>query len=145
VHRERDFLKGLDVVGRQRRLRRMMLNNLLERIEHERAQARDYRRELEVEEGLQKSSNDLQHWLAADTPTPEEKAELSERGVELAQALMCLPEREREALILQKYHGWTLSRIAEHLHCTSGAVAGLHARGLKRLRERLVDRRDEVP
>ena len=54
-----------------------------------------------------------------------------------------LPEREREALILQKYHGWTQAQIAAHLGCTAGAVAGLHARGLKRLRELLPDLSEE--
>jgi DNA-directed RNA polymerase specialized sigma24 family protein len=56
-----------------------------------------------------------------------------------ANALSQLPQREREALILQKHRGWSLGQIAEHLGCTTGAVAGLHARDLKRLCELLAD------
>ena len=56
-------------------------------------------------------------------------------ALRLLEALAKLDVRQREALILQQYHGWKLAQIAEHLGCTSGAVAGLHARGLKRLRQ----------
>jgi DNA-directed RNA polymerase specialized sigma24 family protein len=48
-----------------------------------------------------------------------------------------LPQRQREALILQRWHGWKLAEIAEHMQCTQGVVAGLHARGLAKLRELL--------
>jgi DNA-directed RNA polymerase specialized sigma24 family protein len=77
AHRERDLLEALDEADRNRRLRRMLMNNLL------------------------------------------------------------------EPLILQKYHGWTQAQIAAHLGCTAGAVAGLHVRGLKRLRELLPDLSEE--
>ena len=139
AYRELAKLQALDEADRNRRLRRMLMNNLLERIEHERAEMRDYRREASLDEGLTGSSCNLQKWLAADTPGPESRAVAAERGARLAEALSQLPEREREALILQKYHGWNLSQIAEHLSCTTGAVAGLHARGLTRLRELLTE------
>ena len=58
----------------------------------------------------------------------------------LLEALSHLDARQREALILQKYPGWTLAQIAEHMGCTVGVVAGLHARALARLREILPDR-----
>jgi RNA polymerase sigma-70 factor (ECF subfamily) len=139
AYRDLAKLQGLDQPARNRRLRRMLLNNLLERIEHERAERRDYRREASLDEALTGSSYNLQKWLAADTEGPEGRADAVERGAMLADALAKLPQREREALILQKYHGWGLAQIAEHLGCTTGAVAGLHARGLKRLRELLTD------
>jgi RNA polymerase sigma factor (sigma-70 family) len=132
AYRDLAKLQVLDEADRNRRLRRMLLNNLLERIEHERAEMRDYRREASLDEALAGSSCNLQKWLAADTAGPEGRADADERGALLASALSQLPEREREALILQKYHGWSLAQIAEHLGCTAGAVAGLHARGLKR-------------
>ena len=69
AYRDLAKLQVLDEAGRNRRLRRMLLHNLLERIEHERAEMRDYRREASLD----------------------------------------------EALILQKYHGWSLAQIAEHL------------------------------
>jgi RNA polymerase sigma-70 factor (ECF subfamily) len=143
AHRDLKQLHGLSEPDCNRRLRRMLMNNLLERIEHERSQKHDYRREVALDEALSSSSCNLQRWLATDAPTPSEQVESLERGARLAQALTQLPEREREALILQKYHGWTLAQIGEHLSCTTGAVAGLHARALKRLRELLSDLDDE--
>jgi RNA polymerase sigma-70 factor (ECF subfamily) len=139
AYRDLAKLQALAESDRNRRLRRMLVNNLLERIEHERAEMRDYRREASLDEALTGSSCNLQKWLAADASGPEGHADAAERGARLADALTKLPEREREALILQKYHGWTLAQIAEHLSCTTGAVAGLHARGLKRLRELLTE------
>ncbi len=137
AYRDLAKLQALDEVDRNRRLRRMLLNNLLERIEHERAEMRDYRREASLDEALVGSSSNLQKCLAEDPVEPEGRADAAERGALLADALTRLPQREREALILQKYHGWSLAQIAEHLNCTTGAVAGLHARGLKRLRDLL--------
>jgi DNA-directed RNA polymerase specialized sigma24 family protein len=61
------------------------------------------------------------------------------RRCKLVEGLSHLDVRQREALILQKYHGWTLAQIAEHLCCSVGAVAGLHARGLQKLRHYLPD------
>jgi RNA polymerase sigma-70 factor (ECF subfamily) len=144
AYRDLAKLQALAETDRNRRLRRMLVNNLLERIEHERAEMRDYRREASLDEALTGSSCNLQKWLAADTSGPEGQADAVERGTRLADALTQLPQREREALILQKYHGWTLAQIAEHLGCTTGAVAGLHARGLKRLRELLTDTDEPV-
>ena len=57
--------------------------------------------------------------------------------MQLLEAMSKLMPRERGALVLQKYHGWTLAQIADHLGCTTGAVAGYHARGLDKLRQLL--------
>jgi RNA polymerase sigma-70 factor, ECF subfamily len=135
--RDLEQLQNLDEADRNRRLRRMLMNNLLERIEHERAQARDYRREIALDVALDESSCNLRQALVADSAGPDANAVAAERGALLTEALASLPERERTVLILQRFHNWTLARVAEHLACTIGTVAGLHARGLKRLQERL--------
>jgi RNA polymerase sigma factor (sigma-70 family) len=57
----------------------------------------------------------------------------------LLKALDRINPRQREALMLQRYHGWKLDQIAEHMGCTAGAVAGLHARALRELRKLLPD------
>ena len=134
--REVERLEALDADSRKRRLRTMLVHNLLDEIERRRAAMRDYRRKQSLDAALDESSCRLRNWLAVeDTPPggPEEE------GVCLLEALSKLDPRQREALILQKYHGWTQAQIAAHLGCTAGAVAGLHARGLKRLRELLPD------
>ena len=52
----------------------------------------------------------------------------------LAEALANLPEAQREALVLQHWHGWSLAQIAAHLGRSHAAVAGLVKRGLQQLR-----------
>jgi RNA polymerase sigma factor (sigma-70 family) len=69
--------------------------------------------------------------------SPGERLVRQEEGLRLLEALSKLDPRQREAIILQKYHGGALAQIAEHLDCTIGAAAGLHARGLKNLHKHL--------
>jgi RNA polymerase sigma-70 factor, ECF subfamily len=130
-------ITALDAEGRKRLLRRMLVNNLLQKIDHERAMRRDVRLEQPLDAAAAESSCRLRDWLIAEDSSPSERLERQEEGLRLLEALSKLAPRQREALILQKYHGWTLAQIAEHLGCTAGAVAGLHARGLKELRKHL--------
>lgn len=89
---------------------------------------------------LTESGVRLGWWEPADPAAgpPEVTAE-QERRARVVAAVAELPDREREALVLQRYHGWKLREIAAHLGCTTGAVAGLHRQALARLRERLGD------
>ena len=137
--RDLEFIQALDAEGRKRWLRRMLVNNLLETIEHWQAGKRDVRREQPLEAAAADSSCRLQAWLVAEDSSPSERVAEQEEALRLLEALSHLDVRQREALILQKYHGWTLAQIAEHLGCTVGVVAGLHARALARLREILPD------
>ena len=79
----------------------------------------------------------LEAWLAAEQPSPSEQAQQNEQGLRLATALEALPTAQREALVLQHWHGWTLAQIAGHLGRSRAAVAGLIKRGLQHLREQL--------
>ena len=72
--------------------------------------------------------------------SPPEQAARNERLMDLAAALVGLPEGQREAVELRYLHGWPVQRIAEHLERPAAAVAGLLHRGLARLRERLRSR-----
>jgi RNA polymerase sigma-70 factor (ECF subfamily) len=132
-----DRLQALDADARKRRLRRMLINNLLDKVREVTAACRDARLERSLEEAAAESAYRLQDSLAAEDTSPGEQLVRKEEGERLLEALARLPERERQALILQKYHNWTLAQIAEELGCTPNAVAGLHARGLKRLRQLL--------
>jgi RNA polymerase sigma factor (sigma-70 family) len=62
-----------------------------------------------------------------------------ERAFKILAALSQLPVRQREALILRKWHDFKLREIAQRLDCTTKAVAGLLHHGLERLRELLPD------
>jgi DNA-directed RNA polymerase specialized sigma24 family protein len=111
----------------------MLAHNLVDRVRRELAKGRDCRLDCSVEEVVAESSHRLRDWLPADQSTPSEKLMRQERALQLAEALAKLPEREREAIVLQQWHGWKLAQIAEHLNCTIGVVAGLQARGRARM------------
>jgi RNA polymerase sigma-70 factor (ECF subfamily) len=133
--RDLDRIEALDAEHRKHWLRTMLVNNLIEEIERAKAKKRDFRRKKSLDESLGR----LRNWEAVEDTTPGESEERKRKALRLLEALSQLPPRQREALILQKYQGWTLAQIAEHLGCTTGAVAGLHAHGLKKLRKLLPD------
>ncbi len=135
--RDLERIETLDADGRKRWLRRMLVHNLIEQIQRLRAKKRDFRLKQSLDAAVEESSCRLKNWLAAEDTSPGERLVRQEEGLRLLEALSKIDPRQREALILQKYHDWTLAQIAEHLGCTTGAVAGLHARGVKALRERL--------
>ena len=126
AYRDLERILVFDADGRKRWLRRALANNLLDEIRRWRGPEHDVGREQPLKD-------------AAEDTSPGERLARQEEGLRLLEALSKLGPRQREALILQKYHGWTLAQIAEHMSCTTGAVAGLHARALARLREILPD------
>jgi RNA polymerase sigma-70 factor (ECF subfamily) len=95
---------------------------------------RDVARERSLEAALDQSSQRLEAWLAAEQSSPSQQAQRHERAVQLADALARLPEAQREALVLQNWHGWSLAEIGQHMGRSPVAVAGLIKRGLKQLR-----------
>jgi len=60
-------------------------------------------------------------------------------AIRLAEALVQLPDDQREAVLLQYWHGLTLSEIGDRLERPPAAVARLLRCGLTRLRELLDD------
>jgi RNA polymerase sigma-70 factor (ECF subfamily) len=118
-------------------LRRILANNLTDELRKLAAGKRDLARERSLEASLDESSSRLEAWLAADQSSPSQRAERHEEALRLAAALEALPEAQREALVLQHWHGWSLAQIAKHLGRTKAAVAGLVKRGLQQLRQRL--------
>jgi RNA polymerase sigma-70 factor (subfamily 1) len=137
--RELERIETMDADRRKARLREMLIHNLLDKIDEFRTGKRDVRLEQSLDEAAVESSCRLRDWLAAEQSTPSGHLIEHEKKLRVLEALSQLPEREREALILQQYHGWKLREIAEHLECTTNAVAGYQARGRKRLRELLAD------
>jgi RNA polymerase sigma-70 factor (ECF subfamily) len=119
---------------------RTILAHQLNRVarEYDRAK-RDVARERSLEAALEHSSACLAAWLADDRPSPGEKAAQNEQAVRLAVAMEQLPEAQREALVLHYWQGWTSAGIAEYLGRSPAAVAGLLQRGLRDLREQLLD------
>ena len=120
-------------------LRRILANNLADEVRSLSAGKRDVGRERSLEAALEQSSDRLEQWLQADQSAPDEQAERQEQALRLAAALEQLPDAQRQALVLQHWHGWTLAQIAEHLGRSHAAVAGLLKRGLQQLRTHLQD------
>jgi RNA polymerase sigma-70 factor (ECF subfamily) len=118
-------------------LRKCLANNLADELRKVNAEMRDVRRERSLEAALGTSSARLADWMASSGLSPSEHCLRDERAVQLAAALDALPEAQREALVLQHWHGWKVAQIAAHLGRTRTAVAGLLKRGLAKLREEL--------
>lgn len=118
-------------------LRQILTNNLRDEIRKLRGARRDVAREQSLEAGLEESSARLEALIAAPQSSPSQKAQANEQALKLAEALAQLPEAQREAIVLQHWHGWSLAQIAAHLDRTPAAVAGLLHRGLKQLRKSL--------
>jgi RNA polymerase sigma-70 factor (ECF subfamily) len=137
AHRAWEQLRGWTREQKAGWLRRALANNLADEIRKLKSQGRNAHREVSLDQVLEQSSARLEAWLVAEESTPAELAERQEEALRLAEALERLPEAEREAIVLQRWHGWTLAQIAQHLGRTPGAVAGLLHRGLDRLRKDL--------
>ncbi len=115
-------------------LRQILAHNLADAMRGLGAAKRDIARQRSLEGAICKSSAQLAGWLAADQSSPSQHLQREERAIQLADALASLPESQREALVLQYWHGYSLAEIAQHLERTPAAVAGLLKRGLKQLR-----------
>jgi len=118
-------------------LRRVLANNLMDALRYFATGKRDRDLERPLIDAASVSSSRIQEWVAADQTSPSDAAARGERDLLLADALNELPEAQREALILQHWHGWSLAEIGERLGRSPAAVAGLIKRGLQTLRERL--------
>jgi RNA polymerase sigma-70 factor (ECF subfamily) len=113
-------------------LRQMLAHNLADARRHLQRDCRDVRRERSLAQG-----SDQLAGPAAPQSSPSKQVLQDEEAVRLADALAQLPEAQREALILQHWHGLTLAQIGERLGRSPVAVAGLLKRGLKTLRQLL--------
>jgi RNA polymerase sigma-70 factor (ECF subfamily) len=121
-------------------LRQILARNLAMAVRDFARGKRDVARERSLEAALAQSSSRLEAWLAAEQSSPSARAERNEQARQLAEALEQLPEAQREALVFQHWHGWSLAQIGEHLGRSPEAVAGLIKRGLKQLRQFLSNR-----
>jgi RNA polymerase sigma-70 factor, ECF subfamily len=120
-------------------LRRILARNLANAIRDFTRAKRNVNLERSLEADLDASSSRLGALVPDAGPTPSKLAEQNERLLQLAHALIELPEPQREAIVLRHYENWSLEAISRHLGRSPAAVAGLLHRGLKALRLRLQD------
>ena len=75
---------------------------------------------------------------------PEASAPFTARDDSLTQAMMALPQKEKEALLLYYYHDMTVTEIGESLHLSASTVSHRLKRGRERLKALLEgDEQDE--
>lgn len=134
AHAKRQQFAG-DEAGFSAWLRKALANNIRDALRKVRRQKRDVARERSLEAAVEQSSARLADCLAAAQSSPSRQAVRNEELLQLSDALLSLPDAQREAIVLHHLQGWTLNEVAEHLGRTDAAVAGLLHRGLRRLRE----------
>jgi RNA polymerase sigma-70 factor (ECF subfamily) len=132
-----DQFRGQTPAERAAWLRQILARLLANAVRDFRRDKRDVARECSLEGALDASSAHLEKWLAREESGPDVRADRHEQAVRLAAALDQLPDAQREALILQHWHGQSLAEIGRHLGRSPAAVAGLIKRGLKQLRRLL--------
>jgi RNA polymerase sigma-70 factor (subfamily 1) len=115
-------------------LRRVLAHNLADEIRKVRSDKRDARRERSLHAAIEDSSVRLETCIPADQSSAGARLERQERAVQIAEALGRLPEAQREALVMQHWHGRSLAEIASQMNRTPVAVAGLIKRALSQLR-----------
>ena len=88
-------------------------------------------------EPLQGLDGEPIHELRATDPNVEDRLVARTRTVEIRRAILALPEKQRAAVILHKYHDLDYREIAATLHCSESAVKSLLFRAYETLRGRL--------
>jgi RNA polymerase sigma-70 factor (ECF subfamily) len=106
---------------------------------HLKAQRRDARLEHRLAEELGRSSQDLEHRLAAPQSTPSSQAARRERAVLLAEALQALPADYEEVIVLRHLEGLSFAEVAGRMGRSVDSVEKLWVRALARLRRALGD------
>jgi RNA polymerase sigma-70 factor, ECF subfamily len=140
AHEKQAQFRGHTDAERAAWLRQILAHNLADAVRRLHRAKRDVALERSLEAALDQSSCRLEAWLAAEQSSPSQQAVRNEELLRLAEALVQLPDAQREAVVLHHLQGWSLAALAGHLGRTEPAVAGLLHRGLKRLRELLQER-----
>lgn len=124
--------RGTTEAERAAWLRQILIHNLADWKKANHRQKRDIQRTQSLDATID---------LPGDQSSPSQRALREEQAARLADAMAQLPEAQREALMLQHWHGLTLAQIGERMDKSPVAIAGLLKRGLQKLRELLPDER----
>lgn len=77
--------------------------------------------------------------LVDNTPSPDEQLEIADRSERMATALAALPERQREAIVLQYYQELSNIDAAALMNISVEALESLLSRARRQLRSSLAD------
>ncbi len=120
-------------------LREILTHELADTFRYYQRDRRDIGLECGLKEGVDRSACQLESWLAADHTSPSDAAARNEETLRLADALLQLPDDQREVVVLKHLQGLPLGEIATKTGRTTASVAGLLRRGLARLRTILTE------
>ncbi len=123
-------------------LRTILENNVAQVVQkHLVAQKRSAARERSLNDPGSKG-DPLVGRLPAEQSSPSQRVMRGESAIQLAATIESLPEAQQEAIRLRHLEGCSLAEIAQTMKRTEVAVAGLIKRGLRGLRDRLMDHSD---
>lgn len=121
-------------------LRKILIRNLADQARHHQSRGRDHRRELSLQEQLERSSRIVQNELLSSLPSPSAAAARREQAVLLADALATLPPDYKEVIMLRNLEHLPFPQVASRMGRTAGAVRILWTRALTEL-SRAMERR----
>ena len=136
-----DFLRNCPEIPVYCKLRRILFQTItdLER-KHLQSPKRDAYRELEVADGKDVSSPELNWNMVADTVTgPLTQLARQDRYELLRKTMESLPEHDREILELRHFDGMSNMECAEALHLTQKAASIRYVRALEHLKKQLIE------
>jgi RNA polymerase sigma-70 factor (ECF subfamily) len=130
AHANRDQFRGTTDAERAAWLRAILAN-----------QVRDACRQLghEPVRSVEDTSLRFEAWLAAEDLSPSQRLGMNERLLALATTMAGLPEDQRLALELHHLQGLSVVAVAQRMGRSTSSVAGLLHRGLKALRQTLLE------
>ncbi|MEJ7593956.1 MAG: sigma-70 family RNA polymerase sigma factor [Planctomycetaceae bacterium] len=130
---KRDQFRGSTEAEFAAWLREILKHNLADALRDQRRDKRDVRRERSLEDRIDDTFSRTHGWLAAAQSSPSQKAIRQEDLLRLSEALIELPEAQREVIVLHHLQGLKLAEVAAEIGRSQSAVAGLLFRGLKSL------------
>ncbi len=113
-------------------LRKALQNNALDAIKHLKTQKNDFQRKVR-DSDFAESFARLEDVLACDGTSPSQIIQRNEQIALMLSALQSLPSNQRAAVIMKHLRGHSLKEIADMLHLSEAAVAGLLHRGRQQL------------
>ena len=133
AHRQFADFVGADERGFIAWLRRILARTVADQARYHRAKVRTQRREVALEDLLDRAGGAAQQALADSFPSPSSMAMRRERSVLLADALEKLPADYRTVFTLRNMERIPFNEIAVRLGRSPGAVRVLWTRAMQRL------------
>lgn len=137
AHRDHASFRGRTVREQLVWLRQILSHNLVNAGRDLRRAKRDIAREQSLDAALERSSIRLEHWMAAQTSSPSNRAWVAERTLRVAEALASLPDDVQEVIVLRHCEELGLEEIGARIGVSRNTVARRLREGLAALRQTL--------